>query len=189
MSRLSSLGRELYERVAHRGEPSHPAAPLAISDSEPTSPFMRGDAERGEPERAQARPPEAERAEAKPADAEPPTDDDLEVAQDLGGLDVEQLAYGEDAQTPADPEVAIKDSGDLYGIHIAPASDRAQQDDDAAFDAGQNWIEALETRAAEGGPEPEREIEIVDDEDVTSPSSDMKDRPIADRGSAGPRGL
>jgi hypothetical protein len=168
MSRLSSFGRDLYERVAHRGEPAHPAAPMAISESEPTTPFIRTDAG---------------------AEAAAPADDDLEIAQDLHGLDVEQLAYGEDAQTPDSPEVSVKDGGDLYGIHIAPASDRAQLDDDDAFETGQNWIEALETHAAEGGPEPEREIEIVDDEDVVSPSSDSKDRPIADRGSAGPRGL
>jgi hypothetical protein len=164
MSRLSSFGRDLYDRVAHRGDPARPAAPLASSDSEPTMPFVR-------------------------ADVAEPTDDDLEAAQDLGGLDVEQLAYGEDAQTQAAPEVEIKDGGDLYGIHIVPASDRAQQDDDEAFELGQNWVESLETRAAEGGPEPEREIEIVDDEDVIAPSSDSKDRPIADRGAGGRRGL
>jgi hypothetical protein len=115
-------------------------------------------------------------------------DEDVEVAEDLESLDVDQLAYGEDA-TPGDStEVSVKDGGDLYGVHVAPASDRAQLDDDHAFDQGQNWIESLETHAAEGGPEPEHELDIVDENDGT-PSSDTKDRPVADRGSAGPRGL
>jgi hypothetical protein len=169
ISRLSSLGRELYDRVVHRGEPAHPVGPLAVTDSEPTRPIIRSETD-------------ASRSELD--------DDDLEIAQDLGSLDVEQLAYGEDAQPQAAvPDVSIKDGGDLYGVWIAPASDRAQVDDDEAFKSGQNWVESLETRAAEGGPEPEHEVDIVDDNDLTSPSSDSKDRPIADRGSAGPRGL
>jgi hypothetical protein len=116
--------------------------------------------------------------------------DDLEIAQDLGSLDVEQLAYGEDAAPlAAVPDVSIKDGGDLYGVWIAPASDRAQLDDDDAFKTGQNWVESLETRAAEGGPALEHEVDIVDEGHLTSPSSDSKDRPVADRGSGGPRGL
>jgi hypothetical protein len=174
ISRLSSIGRELYDRVVHRGEPAHPVAPLAVNDSEPTTRFARGDSDAARPE-----------AETGGAD-----DDDREIAQDLGSLDVEQLAYGEDAEPPPEmSNVSVKDGGDLYGVHIAPASDRAQLDDDEAFATGQNWIESLETRAAEGGPEPEHEVDIVDDNDLTSPSSDAKDRPVADRGSAGPRGL
>jgi hypothetical protein len=115
-------------------------------------------------------------------------DEEIEVAADLDSLDVDQLAYGEDA-TPSDStEVSVNDGGDLYGVHVAPASDRAQLDDDHAFDQGQNWLESLETHAAEGGPEPEHELDIVDEEDGT-PSSDSRDRPVADRGSAGPRGL
>jgi len=115
-------------------------------------------------------------------------DEDFEVSQDLAGLDVDELAYSEVVGPSDTTDSSIKDSGDLYGVHVVPASDRAQLDDDHAFEEGQNWIEALETRAAEGGPEPEHELEIVDDNDGT-PSSDTKDRPIADRGSAGPRGL
>jgi hypothetical protein len=115
-------------------------------------------------------------------------DEDLEVADDLEGLDVDQLAYGQDATQSDSTDVSVKDSGDLYGVHVAPASDRAQLDDDHAFNAGQNWVESLETHAAEGGPEPEHEVEISEDDEGT-PSSDTKDRPIADRGSAGPRGL
>jgi hypothetical protein len=173
ISRLSSIGRELYDRVVHRGEPAHPVAPLAVNDSEPTTRFARGDSD-------------TLRIEGEAGG----DDDDLEIAQDLGSLDVEQLAYGEDAETPtAVSDVSIKDGGDLYGVHIVRASDPAQLDDDDAFATGQNWVESLETRAAEGGPEPEHEVDIVDDNDLTSPSSDAKDRPVADRGSAGPRGL
>lgn len=110
-------------------------------------------------------------------------DEDLDVSHDLAGLDVDEIAYGEDAAT----DFSVTDGGNLYGVRVAPASDRAQLDDDHALDEGQNWIESLETRAVEGGPEPEHEIEIVDDDDGRS--SDTKDRPVADFGSAGPRGL
>jgi len=171
MSRLSSIGRELYDRVVHRGEPAHPAAPLAVTDSEPTMRIARAE------------------SDTLPTEGEV-EGEDAEIAQDLGSLDIEQLAYGGDAQpTAAEPDVSVKDGGDLYGVWIAPASDRAQLDDDEAFEMGQNWVESLETRAAEGGPEPEHEVDIVDDHDLRSPSSDSRDRPVADRGSGGPRGL
>lgn len=109
----------------------------------------------------------------------------------LDSLDVEQLAYGEDAEPrPVETEtVTVKDGGDLYGVHTGHASDRSQLDNDQSFETGQNWIESLETRAAEGGPEPEQELQILDDGDVTSPPSDARDRPLADRGAAGRRGL
>jgi hypothetical protein len=137
--------------------------------------------------------------------------EDTEVARDLASLDVEQLADDAEqlteevdeevdadgeADAQAEPEgsegsseIAVKDGGDLYGVHVAPASDRAHLDDDEAFEDGQNWVESLHTDAAEGGPEPEHEVDILDEHDLTSSSADSKDRPIADRGSAGPRGL
>jgi hypothetical protein len=85
-----------------------------------------------------------------------------------------------------------RDAGELYGVHTPPALDRDHPDDDRAFDEGQNWVEALETSAIEYGPEPERTLDdIVDDEDMLSPphSSDVRDRPVADHGSGGRRGL
>jgi hypothetical protein len=89
----------------------------------------------------------------------------------------------------ADIQRAVRDSGDLYGVHTPPAVDRAIPDDDRAQADGENWLEALASRAGETGPEPERMIDIVDDADLDSPPTDHRDRPIADRGSGGPRGL
>lgn len=84
------------------------------------------------------------------------------------------------------------DDGDLYGAHTPPAVDRTHPDDDHAFAEGQNWIEALEASATENGPEPERELDdIVDDEDVLHPphAALRRDTPVADHGAGGRRGL
>jgi hypothetical protein len=159
ISRLSSIGRGLYERVMHSN---------ASAEPEPDD-----DAVRARPQATDAA------SEAT----------DREVAQDLAFLDVDQLAGSADEEPETAPDVQVKDGGDLYGVHVAHASDRAHVDDDQAFDDGQSWVESLQTHAAEGGPEPEQEVDIVDEDDLTSPSGDSKDRPIADRGSAGPRGL
>jgi hypothetical protein len=85
-----------------------------------------------------------------------------------------------------------RDAGDLYGAHTPPAQDREHPDNDRSFDTGENWLEALEASAAENGPEPERELDdVVDDEDVLQPPhpSDTRDRPVADLGSGGRAGL
>ena len=85
-----------------------------------------------------------------------------------------------------------RDAGDLYGAHTPPAQDPEHPDEDRAFDQGENWLEALEASAAENGPEPERELDdVVDDEDVLHPphASDTRDRPVADHGSGGRAGL
>lgn len=89
-------------------------------------------------------------------------------------------------------EQGARDVGDLYGVHTPRAEDREHPDDDEAMNEGQNWIEALETSAAENGPMPEEPLEsIVDDEDVYSAPhpSDSEDTPVADRGSGGPAGI
>jgi hypothetical protein len=119
---------------------------------------------------------------------------DLELAETEAYLD-----QAEEEELPLDRpdnlddiEQRAHDVGDLYGIHTPHATDRGHPDDDHAFDQGQNWIEALETDAAEGGPEPEQGVEdVVDDEDVYGPphASDTRDRPVADRGSGGPGGI
>jgi hypothetical protein len=84
----------------------------------------------------------------------------------------------------------VADIGDLYGVHTSRAEDTTHPDDDVAMREGQNWIEALQTDAVEGGPLPEREVESGDDADLDrSPhSSDTRDTPVADRGSGGPAG-
>ncbi|HEY4242761.1 MAG TPA: hypothetical protein VGM88_23255 [Kofleriaceae bacterium] len=91
---------------------------------------------------------------------------------------------------PHTSDQRIADGGDLYGVRTPPASDRELPDDDEAQGEGQNWLEALEEVSVEGGPEPEGEVEVVDEDDITKPHSiEAQDRPLADRGSAGPRGL
>jgi hypothetical protein len=120
---------------------------------------------------------------------------DLELAETESFLEEEEEeeeAVLDRSVNLDDIEQRAHDVGDLYGSHTPHATDREHPDDDHAFAEGQNWLEALETDAAEGGPEPEEGIEdVVDDEDVYDPphASDMRDRPVADRGSGGPAGI
>ena len=117
---------------------------------------------------------------------------DVEAAQDLASLEVELDAISRrDAAEFAEAQVRPRDAGELYGAHTPAAVDRDLPDDDRAFATGQNWIEALETSAIEGGAAPECELEIVDDEDVLSPphASTARDTPVADHGAGGRRGL
>jgi hypothetical protein len=77
------------------------------------------------------------------------------------------------------------DVGDLYGVAVNDVVDAELVDDDVAMDEGQNWLEALETSAAENGPRPEQALDMSDDD-----RGDMReDVPVADRGSGGPAGL
>jgi hypothetical protein len=125
---------------------------------------------------------------------------DVAAAEDLAILegDLDQTAdrdtaviseaVARDGEEPAHE----RDAGDLYGAHTPRAQDREHPDDDQAFDAGENWLEALEASAVENGPEPERGLDdVVDDEDVLQPPhpSDTRDRPVADHGSGGRAGL
>lgn len=95
---------------------------------------------------------------------------------------IEKPAERERAVSPHDPI-----DTDLYGVHTPKAADRNIPENDRAFDEGENWIEALEQRAAEGGPEPEHSVAVVDENDEP-PRGDHRDRPVADRGSGGDRG-
>ena len=99
----------------------------------------------------------------------------------------EQLAEDLPAEGEEDP-VEAQDTGELYGVHVSPAADR---DLGSREDLGENWIEALEEHAAEGGPMPEHEVTVIDDSDPHDdhPPTDFRDRPKADRGSGGPGGL
>ena len=105
-------------------------------------------------------------------------------------LDSELDLGGEPAETLYAEDVYLHDTGDLYGVHVPPAQTTSHLDQDAAMDGGQTWLEALETDAIEGGPLPERTLEIIDDEELehTSHRSDTRDTPVADRGSGGPAG-
>lgn len=139
---------------------------------------------------------EASELQGEPLDVDAMSRADVEAADDLAGLETEldETAEldGEVVDALLDEPTRPRDAGDLYGAHTPAAVDREHPDDDRAFSQGQNWIEALETDAVEGGPEPERELDdIVDDEDVLDPPhpSDTHDRPIADHGAGGRRGL
>jgi hypothetical protein len=111
-----------------------------------------------------------------------------------------------DAEPAPEPDVAVSDptlldpidpierdriTGDLYGVHVAPAVDRELLDDDEAQADGENWLEHLEASAAELGPEPERRLDMTDESDRRAGPrrSATTDTPVADLGSGGPRGL
>jgi len=139
---------------------------------------------------------EASELYVEPLDFDAQSTADAEAAQDLATLESEleeqSLELDTPSQTDADAiaNATRRDGGDLYGVHVPPAVDRRLPDDDQAYDDGENWLEALEASAAENGAEPERELDIVDDADENGHrSSDLRDIPVADRGSAGPRGL
>jgi hypothetical protein len=149
-----------------------------------------------------------------PADPVQGIDEVLEVKRVDLAFDAMSAADGDEAQrfaeqestldeasmeldTPQDTtldaiERAAHDVGDLYGVHTPPATDRVHPDDLAAFEEGQNWLEALGTSAAENGTIPEHELsDIVDDADIYDAphASDDRDLPVADRGSGGPAGI
>jgi hypothetical protein len=149
--------------------------------------------------------------QVEPLDVDALSQVDVEAAQDLAGLETEidERSGAElelDHVHVIDPATGVevddvveifdpgqpRDAGDLYGVHTPAALDRQHPDDDTAFNEGQNWVEALETSAIEYGPEPEQTLDdVVDDEDILSPPhrSDKRDRPVADYGSGGRRGL
>ena len=102
----------------------------------------------------------------------------------------------EDEAERAAPDQAQpkKDAGELYGVHTPRATDRDlarnRGEDYQDSTLGENWIEALETAATEGGAEPEREVDVTDDEPEHPVHGDESgDRPVADKGSGGPGGL
>jgi hypothetical protein len=123
------------------------------------------------------------------------SNEDAEAAQDLIGvgeaIDEASLGAGEEELPPELAAIphAKTGSGDLYGVHLPSAVDRNIPEDDVAFNEGENWLEALGASATENGPVPEQDLDIVDEDDIDEPSTDTRDRPIADLGSAGPRGM
>jgi len=133
---------------------------------------------------------------AEPLDVDALSRADIEAAQDLAGLEIEvdRIAGEDDAQIEMvniDDLAITREGGELYGAPASAAVDRAYPEDDPALAEGQNWLEALETSAIENGAEPEQELEIIDESDDHDGhhATDMRDIPVADRGSAGPRGL
>ena len=120
---------------------------------------------------------------------------DAEAAQDLAMLENDRDDAALDLDTPSETTLDTVDAategdvGELYGVHTPPAVDRTLPDDRVAMDDGQNWIEALQESAVEYGAEPEHEIDPIDEMDKPPHPSDLRDRPIADRGSGGPSGV
>jgi hypothetical protein len=115
-----------------------------------------------------------------------PDDPEVEAAlDDDGGSDLD----APEMTTLDAMERSAHDVGDLYGGHTPRAVESEHLDGDRSFDEGQNWLESLETDAAEFGAEPERPIDFYDEQDKGSHQGDMKDTPVADRGSGGPGGL
>jgi len=119
---------------------------------------------------------------------------DIAIAQDLAELEVEPSDLEVEVPIPPTSSVherarGLKGSGELYGLHFPPALDHDLPDDTAANAKGESWIEALGASATEHGAAVERQIDIVDEQDLDSPPTDTRDIPVADRGSGGPRGL
>lgn len=112
-----------------------------------------------------------------PLDVDIQSHEEAETAQDLAALELEVDR--------------IASAGDDAGLgEVELVRSRRHPDDDAAVDEGQNWVEALETSAVENGPEPERELDDIDDDRLTLPhASNTGDRPVADHGAGGTRGL
>jgi hypothetical protein len=119
---------------------------------------------------------------------------DAEAAQDLAMLESEldesALEIDTPSQTTLDAQdIAVEDTGELYGVHTPRAVDRDLPDDSQAMAEGQNWIEALETSAVEYGAAPEQDVDVTDDQDEPPHASDTRDTPVADHGSGGPGGV
>jgi hypothetical protein len=131
--------------------------------------------------------------QAAPAVAEPNriTPDNLDFDIDVADDEATEREAADDDESlrVTTPMAAIRDEGELYGVHTPAATDRVLPDADHAFEVGQNWTEALEERSAEGGPLPEHEIDVIDETVDVHPNSETKDRPIADLGSGGRGGL
>lgn len=82
-------------------------------------------------------------------------------------------------------DVTVHDSSELYAVPLAQQD--VHLDDDRAQALGENMFEALEEEAIENGLAPEASLFL--DEDDLDPPTDLRDRPIADFGAGGPRGL
>jgi hypothetical protein len=191
-----ALIRHRRTRAAHHAPQASPRRANAAADypSDPRDPVQSLDS--------------AVELQAEPFTVDALPEADAEAAEDLAGLEVELETEAASA-AETDDEAAERDSeiipgvpmvepgrrgddGELYGAHTPAAADRDHPDDDQAFNDGQNWLEALATSAVESGPEPERDLaDIVDDEDVLAPphASAARDTPVADHGSGGRRGL
>ncbi|MBA3459712.1 MAG: hypothetical protein H0T46_07110 [Deltaproteobacteria bacterium] len=115
-----------------------------------------------------------------------PADPEVEAA-----LEDQPGDFDEPEMTSLDEmEASAHDVGDLYGAHTPRAGETEHRDGDVSFNEGQNWLEALESDAVEfGTADPERPLDMYDEQDRGPHQGDHKDRPVADRGSGGAGGL
>ncbi|HTR52650.1 MAG TPA: hypothetical protein VMJ10_18170 [Kofleriaceae bacterium] len=99
---------------------------------------------------------------------------------------------------PTSEDVAasvVRDTGELYGVHVPPAADTelAPEDSATAGDPalGETWTEELRAKSSESGAVPEHEIDVIDETDDAHPhhATESGDRPVADKGSGGIGGL
>ncbi len=139
---------------------------------------------------------EASELGVDPLDVDAMSSADAEAAQDLALLETELDERAMELDTPAETQyeaieesLATKDDGDLYGVHTPAAFDRDLPDGDTSFNEGENWVEALSASATEFGPGAEQDVDVTDDGDEPPHRTDTRDIPVADRGSAGIRGM
>lgn len=95
------------------------------------------------------------------------------------GIDVDMLSEIGD--------ITAHDSSELYPVPLARQD--VHLDDDRAQALGENMFEALEEEAIENGLEPEASLFLDENDDDLDPPTDLRDRPVADFGSGGSRGL
>ena len=180
------LGRRVAARVLgpltiqrHRRDPDEPATIPDNFAPDPQDPLQAFD--------------EPIEALGEPLDVDALSNEDAESALDLAraGFDIEDRSFDSFPGSTMPPGEIVHDAGELYGVHIVPAEDTDVVDGDTAMDQGENWLEALSASSTEYGAKPERVIDLIDDEEhLAAPHpTDTRDIPVADRGSAGPRGL
>ena len=81
-------------------------------------------------------------------------------------------------------------------MHLTPSGDKdldVNRDRESFQDStlGEHAFETLEKKMAEAGPDPERDVVIIDETDSEGGHhpTESGDRPVADKGSGGPSGL
>ena len=130
-------------------------------------------------------------------EAQPEAEAEEDLDRAIEASDVDGIEQPDETTADDIARATKKDVGELYGVHLPPASDRdldAREDEDSFRDStlGETFVEELITHSTEGGPTPEHEIDVVDDSDEDHPghhSTESGDRPVADKGSGGPGGL
>jgi hypothetical protein len=127
---------------------------------------------------------------------------DMEGVAEEDEREVDELQASEvdtPSQTTADAyaeEADHTDTGELYGLHMPKAEDREpeltpDQEQFLDVDSGETWLETLDKKSVEFGPEPEEVIDPVDNSDELGGhhSTESGDPPVADKGSGGIGGL